>query len=61
MPLLYQLEELLLVSIPAAKWGESTQQNVENNTECPDVHRNPISCQTHLKNPVLLGHSKHLG
>lgn len=40
-----QLEELLLVSIPTAKWGETTQQDVEDDTQSPHVHFNAITCR----------------
>lgn len=40
-----QLEELLLVSIPTAKGGETAQQDVEDDTQSPHVHFNAITCR----------------
>lgn len=40
-----QLEELLLVSIPTAEWGETTQQDVEDDAQSPHVHFNAITCR----------------
>lgn len=40
-----QLEELFLVSIPAAEWGETAQQDVEDDTQSPHVHFNTVTCR----------------
>lgn len=40
-----QLEELLLVSVPTAERGEAAQQDVEDDTQSPDVHFNTVTCR----------------
>lgn len=44
LSLFYQLEQLLLVPVPTAKGGETTQQDVEDHTQSPYVHSNAVTC-----------------
>lgn len=46
-----QLEELLLVSIPTPEWGETTQQDVEDDTQSPHVHFDSITCRCDTVGP----------
>lgn len=40
---LYDLEQLLLVTVLAAKRGKTAEQNVKDHTSCPHIYFQPIA------------------